>query len=188
MMLMTWLLRGVSYLSDVMLLRKFLCMLFENYWRRDVYFLNICIIRVFYHFNRSRTLHPPPRKPTLPLKSNSNASNHRIQKSYTPIATTHTKKTPQIKQRLHLPIAEPHPTYSNTHSASTISPDPPRKKHQIRQKNLNQSTHSRSRIKSDQPTRLQSQISKVPLILEPPKKTSWCWQWNHYWWKLYLWH
>jgi len=30
---------------------------FENYWRRDIYFLNICITRVFYRFNRSRALH-----------------------------------------------------------------------------------------------------------------------------------
>jgi len=30
---------------------------FEFYWRRNVYFLNICIIRVFYRFNRNRALH-----------------------------------------------------------------------------------------------------------------------------------
>jgi hypothetical protein len=36
---------------------KFLvCMLFGIYWRREVYFLNICIIHVFYRFNRSRAL------------------------------------------------------------------------------------------------------------------------------------
>lgn len=33
------------------------------------------------------------------------------------------KKTPQIKQHLHL-IAEPHPTYFKTHSASTTSLPP----------------------------------------------------------------
>jgi len=35
---------------------KLLCMLFEFYWRRDIYFLNICIFRVFYRFNKSRAL------------------------------------------------------------------------------------------------------------------------------------
>ena len=41
---------------DVLL--KFLCMLFWRiYGRRDVYFLNIYYIRVFYRFNRSRTIH-----------------------------------------------------------------------------------------------------------------------------------
>ena len=39
---------------------KFLCLLFEIYWRCDVYFLNIYNIRVFYRFNRSRTLHHIP--------------------------------------------------------------------------------------------------------------------------------
>jgi len=32
-------------------------MLFDICWRRSVYFLNICFIRVFYRFNRNRALH-----------------------------------------------------------------------------------------------------------------------------------
>jgi len=57
MMLMTWLLEDVCYLSAATFLRKKLCMLFETYWRRDVYFSNVCNIHLFYRFNRNKTLH-----------------------------------------------------------------------------------------------------------------------------------
>jgi len=30
----------------------------NNFWRRDIYFLNIYYIRVIYRFNRNRALHP----------------------------------------------------------------------------------------------------------------------------------
>jgi len=55
----TW---GVCYISIVM----FYCWDFYAYqlrfiWRRDVYFLNIYYIRVFYRFNISRALQPPCR-------------------------------------------------------------------------------------------------------------------------------
>jgi len=34
-------------------------------WRRSVYFLNICFIRVFYRFNRNRALHHVLKKTTM---------------------------------------------------------------------------------------------------------------------------
>ena len=40
------------------LLRNFIYTCYLNLmWRRDVYFLNIYIIRVYYRFNRNRALH-----------------------------------------------------------------------------------------------------------------------------------
>jgi len=57
---MSWLhgyLRCMLFFRCDVLLLKFLCMSIEIYWRRDVYFLNNCYIRVLYCFNRSRVLH-----------------------------------------------------------------------------------------------------------------------------------
>jgi len=50
-------LRYMLYFCCDVLLLKFLCMSMVNYWRRGVYFLNICYIHVIYRFNRSRALH-----------------------------------------------------------------------------------------------------------------------------------
>jgi len=57
MMHMTWRLGYVCYLSAVTFLRNIFMHPFETYWRRDVYFLNICNIHLFYRFNRSMALH-----------------------------------------------------------------------------------------------------------------------------------
>jgi len=62
-----------------------------------------------------------PKRPTIiktnfTAYSNSNTNNH-CNKIHTPIATAHTEN----KHPIHLPISEPHPTHSNTHSASTTS-------------------------------------------------------------------
>jgi len=46
----------LCYISTATVDEFYTYMLFEIYWRRNVYFLNICIIRVFYRFNRSRAL------------------------------------------------------------------------------------------------------------------------------------
>jgi len=56
MMSMTWLPGDVCYLFAATFLIKNLCMSFETYRRRDVYFFNICNIRVFYCFIRSRAV------------------------------------------------------------------------------------------------------------------------------------
>jgi len=53
MMSMTWLIGDVCYLSAATFLIKKICMSFETYQRRGVYFFNICNIRVFYRFIRS---------------------------------------------------------------------------------------------------------------------------------------
>jgi len=48
---------GVVYLYLLRPLRNFInarCL--ETFWRRNVYFLNICVIHVFYRFNRSKAL------------------------------------------------------------------------------------------------------------------------------------
>ena len=38
-------------------LNFYACYIWVNFCRRDIYFLNNCIIRVFYRFNRNRALH-----------------------------------------------------------------------------------------------------------------------------------
>jgi len=54
----TW---SVCYISAVMFYcwNFYVCRL-RIIWRRDVYFLNIYYIRVFYRFNKSMTLQPTP--------------------------------------------------------------------------------------------------------------------------------
>jgi len=44
----------VWFISAATVENFYKCMLYDICWRRDVYFLNKCIIRVFYRFNRSR--------------------------------------------------------------------------------------------------------------------------------------
>jgi len=57
---MTCILLEMYVIYPLRLLRNFILhVVFEFYWRRNVYFLNIRIIRVFYCFNRKRALQAP---------------------------------------------------------------------------------------------------------------------------------
>ena len=56
----------VCFISAATFEEFYICMLFGICWRRNVYFLNICIIRVFYRFNRSKALQQPPFGPPQP--------------------------------------------------------------------------------------------------------------------------
>jgi len=47
----------VWFISAATVDESYKCMLYDICWRRNVYFLNKCFIRVFYRFNRSRVLH-----------------------------------------------------------------------------------------------------------------------------------
>jgi len=55
--LLTWLFEVYAIFPLWYFIVEILCMSIEIYWRCDVYFLNNCYIRVFYHFNKSRALH-----------------------------------------------------------------------------------------------------------------------------------
>ena len=46
----------VWFISAATVENFYICMLFDIYWRRSVYFLNICVIHVYYRFNRNRAL------------------------------------------------------------------------------------------------------------------------------------
>jgi len=53
----TW--RCMLYIPLRSCLNFYACYILVNFWRRSVYFLNKCFIRVFYRFNRNRALQIP---------------------------------------------------------------------------------------------------------------------------------
>jgi hypothetical protein len=59
MMTMACIFGDIWFVSAATVEIFYICMLFWILLRRSVYFLNICYIRVFYHFNRNRALHFP---------------------------------------------------------------------------------------------------------------------------------